>query len=168
MTFPNAESFKSKILKDKWSMVAPLGHVNFFSKKSVKIMFMKSGFETLVKAGYKPEMAYFECLHEIKLIVDLIYEGGIANMRYSISNTAEYGDFSRGPRIISPKVKKEMKKILKEIQSGKFAKEWMKENKEGGKKFNRYRKLGQNHKIEAVGNQLRKMMPWIEKNKIVK
>jgi len=104
----------------------------------------------------------------VKLIVDLIYEGGIANMRYSISNTAEYGDFSRGPRIISPKVQKEMKKILKEIQSGKFAKEWMKENKEGGKKFNRYRKLGQNHKIESVGNQLRKMMPWIEKNKIVK
>jgi len=113
-------------------------------------------------------MAYFECLHEIKLIVDLIYEGGIANMRYSISNTAEYGDFSRGPRIINPKVQKEMKKILKEIQSGKFAREWMKENKEGGKKFNRYRKLGQNHKIESVGNQLRKMMPWIQKNKIIR
>ena len=129
---------------------------------------IKSGFETLVKAGYKPEMAYFECLHEIKLIVDLIYEGGIANMRYSISNTAEYGDFSRGPRIINPKVQKEMKKILKEIQSGKFAREWMKENKEGGKKFNRYRKLGQNHKIESVGNQLRKMMPWIQKNKIIR
>ncbi len=129
---------------------------------------IKSGFETLVKAGYKPEMAYFECLHEIKLIVDLIYEGGIANMRYSISNTAEYGDFTRGPRIINSKVQKEMKKILKEIQSGKFAKEWMKENKEGRKKFNRYRKLGQNHKIESFGNQLRKMMPWIEKNKIIR
>lgn len=89
-------------------------------------------------------------------------------MRYSISNTAEYGDFSRGPRIISPKVKKEMKKILKEIQSGKFAKEWMNENKKGRKKFNKYRKLGQNHKIEAVGNHLRKMMPWIQKNKIVR
>jgi len=98
---------------------------------------IKSGFETLVKAGYKPEMAYFECLHEIKLIVDLIYEGGIANMRYSISNTAEYGDFTRGPRIIDSKVQKEMKKILKEIQSGKFAKEWIKENKKGRKKFNK-------------------------------
>ena len=129
---------------------------------------IKSGFETLVKAGYKPEMAYFECLHEIKLIVDLIYEGGIANMRYSISNTAEYGDFTRGPRIIDSKVQKEMKKVLKEIQSGKFAKEWIKENKKGRKKFNKYRKLGQNHKIESVGNSLRKMMPWIEKNKIIR
>jgi len=129
---------------------------------------IKSGFETLVKSGYKPEMAYFECLHEIKLIVDLIYEGGIANMRYSISNTAEYGDFTRGPRIIDKKVQKEMKKILKEIQSGKFAKEWMKENKEGRKKFKKYRKLGQNHKIESIGNKLRKMMPWIGKNKIVR
>ncbi len=129
---------------------------------------IKSGFETLVKAGYKPEMAYFECLHEIKLIVDLIYEGGIANMRYSISNTAEYGDFSRGPRIINSKVQKEMKKVLKEIQSGKFAKEWIKENKTGRKKFNKFRKEGQNHKIEAVGKKLRKMMPWIEKNKIVR
>ena len=129
---------------------------------------IKSGFETLVKSGYKPEMAYFECLHEIKLIVDLIYEGGIANMRYSISNTAEYGDFTRGPRIIDKKVQKEMKKILKEIQSGKFAKEWMKENKEGRKKFKKYRKLGQNHEIESIGNKLRKMMPWIGKNKIVR
>tara|TARA_B100001029_G_scaffold169542_1_gene164547 strand:- start:33 stop:1040 length:1008 start_codon:yes stop_codon:yes gene_type:complete len=128
---------------------------------------IKSGFETLVKAGYKPEMAYFECLHEIKLIVDLIYEGGIANMRYSISNTAEYGDFTRGPRIVDSKVQKEMKKILKEIQTGKFAKEWMKENKKGRKKFNKYRKLGKNHKIEQIGSKLRKMMPWIEKNKIV-
>ena len=129
---------------------------------------IKSGFETLVKAGYKPEMAYFECLHEIKLIVDLIYEGGIANMRYSISNTAEYGDFTRGPRIINNKVQKEMKKILKEIQSGKFAKEWIKENTKGRKKFNKYRKLGQNHKIEVTGSKLRKMMPWIAKNKIVR
>jgi ketol-acid reductoisomerase len=129
---------------------------------------IKSGFETLVKAGYKPEMAYFECLHEIKLIVDLIYEGGIANMRYSISNTAEYGDFTRGPRIINNKVQKEMKKILKEIQSGKFAKEWIKENTKGRKKFNKYRKLGQNHKIEVTGRKLRKMMPWIAKNKIVR
>ena len=129
---------------------------------------IKSGFETLVKSGYKPEMAYFECLHEIKLIVDLIYEGGIANMRYSISNTAEYGDFTRGPRIVDKKVQKEMKKILKEIQSGKFAKEWMKENKKGGKKFKQYRKLGQKHQIELVGNKLRKMMPWIGKNKIVR
>jgi len=129
---------------------------------------IKSGFETLVKAGYKPEMAYFECLHEIKLIVDLIYEGGIANMRYSISNTAEYGDFTRGPRIINNKVQKEMKKILKEIQSGKFAKEWIKENTKGRKKFNKYRKLGQNHQIEVTGRKLRKMMPWIAKNKIVR
>ena len=129
---------------------------------------IKSGFETLVKAGYKPEMAYFECLHEIKLIVDLIYEGGIANMRYSISNTAEYGDFTRGPRIINNKVQKEMKKILKEIQSGKFAKEWIKENTKGRKKFNKYRKLGQNHQIEVTGRKLRKMMPWIAKNKIIR
>ena len=129
---------------------------------------IKSGFETLVKAGYKPEMAYFECLHEIKLIVDLIYEGGIANMRYSISNTAEYGDFTRGPRIINKKVQSQMRKILKEIQNGKFAKEWIKENKKGRKKFNKFRNLGQNHEIESVGIKLRKMMPWIAKNKIVR
>ena len=128
---------------------------------------IKNGFETLTEAGYPPEMAYFETLHEVKLIDDLLYEGGMANMRYSISNTAEYGDYTRGPRLVTDETKKEMKKILSEIQSGQFAKEWMKENKKGRKKFNKYRKLGKNHKIEQIGSKLRKMMPWIEKNKIV-
>ena len=128
---------------------------------------IKSGFETLVDAGYKPEMAYFECLHEIKLIVDLIYEGGIANMRYSISNTAEYGDFSRGPRIISPKVKKEMKKILSEIQSGQFAKEWMSEHRSGQIKFKLMKKKHAEHPIEKIGEKLRTLMPWIAEGKMV-
>jgi ketol-acid reductoisomerase len=112
-------------------------------------------------------MAYFECLHEMKLIVDLLYEGGIANMRYSISNTAEYGDVSRGPRIITPETKKEMKKILEEIQSGQFVKEFMAECKSGNKKFNQIREAAKAHQIEKVGNDLREMMPWIAKNKLV-
>ena len=128
---------------------------------------IQAGFETLVEAGYAPEMAYFECLHETKLIVDLIYEGGIANMRYSISNTAEYGDVTRGPRVITPEVKAEMKKILGEIQSGEFAEEWIKESRSGGKQFASLRQSGRDHQIEEVGERLRGMMPWIQKGKLV-
>jgi ketol-acid reductoisomerase len=128
---------------------------------------VQAGFETLVEAGYPPEMAYFECLHELKLIVDLMYEGGIANMRYSISNTAEYGDYTRGPRIVNEQTKAEMKKILKEIQSGEFAKEWMAENETGGKRFPEMRAKAAKHPIEEVGSKLRGMMPWIAANKIV-
>jgi ketol-acid reductoisomerase len=128
---------------------------------------IQAGFETLTEAGYAPEMAYFECLHEMKLIVDLLYEGGIANMRYSISNTAEYGDLTRGPRVITSEVKAEMKKILTEIQSGKFVEEFMLENKTGKKNFDTLRQKGKQHAIEAVGNKLRQMMPWISKNKLV-
>lgn len=127
-----------------------------------------AGFETLVEAGYAPEMAYFECLHEMKLIVDLLYEGGIANMRYSISNTAEYGDLTRGPRVVNSKTKEEMKKILSEIQSGQFVKEFMAENKSGCKNFNQLRQNGKEHLIEKTGKKLREMMPWIAKNKLVK
>jgi ketol-acid reductoisomerase len=127
---------------------------------------IRAGFETLVEAGYAPEMAYFECLHELKLIVDLIYEGGLGYMRYSVSDTAEYGDYTRGPRIVNAKTRAEMKKILKEIQSGKFAKQWMKENKDGKrKKFLAMRKAQQNQKIEKVGAELRKMMPFLKKKK---
>lgn len=128
---------------------------------------IQAGFETLTEAGYAPEMAYFECLHEMKLIVDLLYEGGIANMRYSISNTAEYGDLTRGPRVITSAVKAEMKNILTEIQSGKFVEEFMLENKTGKKNFDALRQKGKQHSIEAVGNKLRQMMPWIGKNKLV-
>ena len=128
---------------------------------------IKAGFETLVDAGYAPEIAYFECLHELKLIVDLIYEGGLSYMRYSISDTAEYGDYSRGPRIVNKQTRKEMKKILKEIQTGKFAKEWLSENKKGRKKFLAMRKAQQTHPIEVVGDQLRKMMPFLKKRRDV-
>ena len=128
---------------------------------------IQAGFETLTEAGYAPEMAYFECLHELKLIVDLLYEGGIANMRYSISNTAEYGDVTRGPRIITAETKAEMKKILSEIQSGQFVREFMEENKTGKKNFDALRQKGRNHPIEATGEKLRTMMPWIAKNKLV-
>ena len=124
---------------------------------------IKAGYETLIEAGYAPEMAYFECLHELKLIVDLIYEGGIVGMRQRVSDTAEYGDYSRGPRIITERTRKEMKKILKEIQSGKFAREWMKENKNGRPDFNKYREDAKNHPVEKVGNELRAMMPWMKK-----
>jgi len=126
-----------------------------------------AGFETLTEAGFPPEMAYFECLHETKLIVDLIYEGGISNMRYSISNTAKYGDMTRGPRLITDETKKEMKKILDEIQSGAFAREWMLENKVNSPVFNALSKRGEDHPIEAVGKKLRAMMPWLAKGKIV-
>jgi len=128
---------------------------------------IQAGFETLTEAGYAPEMAYFECLHEMKLIVDLLYEGGIANMRYSISNTAEYGDLTRGPRIVTEKTKKEMKKILTEIQKGKFVKEFMQENATGKKNFDALRAKGKAHPIEETGEKLRAMMPWIAKNKLV-
>jgi ketol-acid reductoisomerase len=122
---------------------------------------IQNGFETLMEAGYQPEVAYFECLHEVKLIVDLIYAGGIANMRYSISDTAEYGDLTRGPRVIDSHVRNNMKKILGEIQSGEFAKEYIEENETGRPNFNRLRKIGENHPIEKVGAKLRSMMPWL-------
>ncbi len=128
---------------------------------------IRAGFETLVEAGYAPEMAYFECLHEVKLIVDLIYEGGIANMNYSISNTAEYGEYVTGPRIITPETKAEMKKVLEHIQTGGFARDWMQENTVGAPYFKARRRLGAEHQIEAVGATLRGMMPWITKNKLV-
>lgn len=128
---------------------------------------IRAGFETLVEAGYSPEMAYFECLHETKLIVDLIYEGGIANMRYSISNTAKYGDLISGPRVITDESKKAMKQILAEIQSGQFAKDWLLENQVGKPKFNAMLKQWDEHPIEKVGGQLRGMMPWLKKSKIV-
>ncbi|HFE48328.1 MAG TPA: ketol-acid reductoisomerase [Chromatiaceae bacterium] len=124
---------------------------------------VQAGFETLVEAGYAPEMAYFECLHELKLIVDLMYEGGIANMRYSISNTAEYGDLTRGPRIINDDTKAEMRKILTEIQNGEFAREFINENQTGQITLKAKRRIGREHQIEAVGEQLRSMMPWIKK-----
>jgi len=128
---------------------------------------IQAGYETLVDAGYAPEMAYFECLHEVKLIVDLIYEGGIANMRYSISNTAEYGDYTRGPRIVTDETKAEMKRILDDIQSGRFARDWVQECKAGQPSFKAMRRRGADHPIEEVGEKLRAMMPWIAKNKLV-
>ena len=128
---------------------------------------VQAGFETLVEAGYAPEMAYFECLHELKLIVDLMYEGGIANMRYSISNTAEYGDLTRGPRVVTAETKKVMKEILREIQDGEFAREWMLENKANKPTLTALRRKGAAHQIEEVGGKLRGMMSWIGKNKIV-
>jgi ketol-acid reductoisomerase len=126
---------------------------------------IKTGFETLVEAGYSPEMAYFECLHELKLIVDLIYRGGLGFMRYSISDTAEYGDYTRGPRIITEETRNEMRKILREIQSGSFAKEWLAEHRSGGAEFAAMRKRDANHQIEQVGARLREMMPWSEEGK---
>ncbi len=128
---------------------------------------IQAGFETLVEAGYAPEMAYFECLHEVKLIVDLIYEGGIANMRYSVSNTAEYGDFTRGPRIVTDETRAEMRRILAEIQTGQFAKEFILENKAGAPTLKALRRIGQAHQVEVVGAKLRDMMPWIKKNRLV-
>lgn len=128
---------------------------------------IQAGFETLVEAGYAPEMAYFECLHETKLIVDLIYEGGIANMRYSISNTAEYGDFTRGPRIVTEESRKAMKAILEEIQSGRFAREFILENQAGAPVMKAMRRRSREHQIEVVGEKLRSMMPWIKANKLV-
>ena len=128
---------------------------------------IQAGFETLVEAGYAPEMAYFECLHEVKLIVDLMYEGGIANMRYSISNTAEYGDYHTGPRIITPETKAEMKRVLDDIQQGRFVQRFILDNRVGNPEMKAARKLSAAHQIETVGTELRAMMPWIAKNKLV-
>lgn len=128
---------------------------------------IKAGFETLVEAGYAPEMAYFECLHEVKLIVDLIYEGGIANMNYSISNTAEYGEYVTGPRIITAETKAEMKRVLEDIQSGKFTRDWMLENKVNQTSFKATRARNAAHPIEDVGSRLRDMMPWIKEKALV-
>ncbi|MDQ0471454.1 ketol-acid reductoisomerase [Labrys wisconsinensis] len=128
---------------------------------------IRGGFETLVEAGYAPEMAYFECLHEVKLIVDLIYEGGIANMNYSISNTAEFGEYVTGPRIVTEETKAEMRRVLRDIQSGAFTSEWIRECRAGQPKFKATRRMNDAHPIEAVGEKLRGMMPWIAKNKLV-
>ncbi len=128
---------------------------------------IRAGFETLVEGGYAPEMAYFECLHEVKLIVDLIYEGGIANMNYSISNTAEWGEYATGPRIITAETKAEMKRVLTDIQTGKFTSEWMQEWKSGAARFKGIRRMNDKHQIEEVGEKLRAMMPWIGKNRLV-
>ncbi|MGB7432419.1 MAG: ketol-acid reductoisomerase [Ahrensia sp.] len=128
---------------------------------------IRAGFETLVEAGYAPEMAYFECLHEVKLIVDLIYEGGIANMNYSISNTAEWGEYVTGPRIVTAETKAEMKRVLEDIQNGKFTSDWMQEYRAGAAKFKATRRLNDAHQIEEVGERLRAMMPWIGSNKLV-
>lgn len=127
---------------------------------------MKAGFETLVEAGYQPESAYFECMHEMKLIVDLINQGGLSMMRYSISDTAEYGDYVTGSRIITEETKKEMKKVLTEIQNGTFAKNWLVENQVGRPYFNSMRRIEAEHQVEKVGKELRKMMPWLNKSKI--
>src|SRR5262249_39316376 len=126
-----------------------------------------AGFETLVEAGYAPEMAYFECLHEVKLIVDLIYEGGVANMNYSISNTAEYGSHVTRPPVVTDQTKAEMKRGLEDIQSGRFARDWVLENKAGQPSFRAQRRRASEHQIEEVGRKLRAMMPWITKNKLV-
>jgi ketol-acid reductoisomerase len=128
---------------------------------------IRGGFETLVEAGYAPEMAYFECLHEVKLIVDLIYEGGIANMNYSISNTAEFGEYMSGPRVITDETRAEMRRILKDIQSGAFTSEWIRENKAGQPKFKAIRRMNDAHPIEEVGAKLRGMMPWIKQKALV-
>jgi ketol-acid reductoisomerase len=124
---------------------------------------VRAGFETLVEAGYDPRLAYFECLHELKLIVDLMYEKGIQGMRFSISNTAEYGDMTRGPKVIGPEVRAAMKQVLADIQSGEFAKEWIAENRAGAENFQRMRSEAEGHQVEQVGAELRSMMPWIEK-----
>jgi ketol-acid reductoisomerase len=126
-----------------------------------------AGYETLVAAGYPPEMAYFECLHEVKLIVDLVYEGGLTNMRYSVSNTAEYGDLTRGKKVIGPEVRKAMQEILKDIQSGMFAEEWITEHRRGMPHFKELRKDGANHPVEKVGERLRSMMPWLMQDRLV-
>ncbi len=127
---------------------------------------VKAGFETLVEAGYQPEMAYFECLHEVKLIVDLLYQGGLNYMRYSVSNTAEYGDYTRGKRIVTDETKAEMRKILEEIRSGQFARDWMLENKAGAPSFKATRRRERMHPVETVGKELRKMMNWIDEKEV--
>ena len=127
---------------------------------------VKAAFETLVDAGYQPEMAYFECLHELKLIVDLFYQGGLSYMRYSISNTAEYGDYSRGPRIVTDETRKEMKRILHEVQTGQFAKEWILENRAGAASFKAIRRMEKNHPVEEVGRKLRRLMTWVDAKEV--
>jgi ketol-acid reductoisomerase len=127
---------------------------------------VKAGFETLVEAGYQPEMAYFECLHELKLIVDLFYQGGLSYMRYSVSNTAEYGDYTRGPRIVTQETREEMKRILREIQTGQFAREWILENKAGAPAFQAMRRRDRGLLIEQVGRQLRSLMSWINAKEV--
>ena len=127
---------------------------------------VKAGFETLVEAGYQPEMAYFECLHELKLIVDLFYEGGLSYMRYSVSNTAEYGDYTRGPRIVTDETRAEMKKILKEIQTGQFARDWILENKGGAASFKATRRRDRENELERVGRELRRLMTWIDAKEV--
>lgn len=127
---------------------------------------VKAGFETLVEAGYQPEMAYFECMHELKLIVDLFYQGGLSYMRYSVSNTAEYGDYKSGPRIVTPETKAEMKRILEDIRSGRFARDWMLENRAGAPMFKATRRRERQHPIEQVGKKLRKMMSWIKEKEV--
>lgn len=127
---------------------------------------VKAGFETLVEAGYQPEMAYFECMHEVKLIVDLLYQGGLSYMRYSVSNTAEYGDYKSGPRVVTAETKAEMKRILDDIQSGRFARDWMLENKAGAPSFKATRRNEQRHEIEVVGKKLRKLMSWIDEKEV--
>jgi ketol-acid reductoisomerase len=131
------------------------------------VSLMTAGYETLVEAGYSPEMAYFETIHEVKLIVDLIYEGGIANMRYSVSNTAEYGDLTRGPRVIDDGTRARMREILREIQTGAFAREFILENQAGGLQFSALRRRGQEHPMEAVGARLRELMPWLKEKRLV-
>ncbi len=128
---------------------------------------IQAGFETLVEAGYSPEMAYFECLHEMKLIVDLVYEGGISEMRYSISNTAQYGDMTRGPQVVNDETKRRMRSLLAEIQSGAFARDWMKESRSGRKRFEELEAKGREHPIEKVGSRLRDMMPWLRERRLV-
>jgi ketol-acid reductoisomerase len=127
---------------------------------------IKAGFETLVEAGYQPEMAYFECVHEVKLIVDLIYQGGLNYMRYSISNTAEYGDYTRGPRIVTHQTKAEMKRILAEIQDGHFAREWILENRANAPAFKALRRRERAHPVEEIGRRLRKLMSWINAKEV--
>jgi ketol-acid reductoisomerase len=127
---------------------------------------VKASFETLVEAGYQPEMAYFECVHELKLIVDLIYQGGLSYMRYSISNTAEYGDYTRGPRIITEETKAEMRRILEEVRSGRFAREWILENKANAPAFKALRRKEQAHQVEQVGRGLRRLMSWIQAKEV--
>jgi ketol-acid reductoisomerase len=128
---------------------------------------VRAGYETLVEAGYSPEMAYFECCHEVKLIVDLIYEGGIANMNYSVSNTAEFGEYVSGPRVVTSETKAEMKRILSDIQTGRFTSEWMQECKAGQPRFKATRRLNDAHSIEEIGAKLRAMMPWIRERAMV-
>jgi len=131
------------------------------------VALMQAGYETLIEAGYAPEMAYFECIHEVKLIVDLIYEGGVANMRYSVSNTAEYGDFTRGPRVIDAATRQRMREILREIQEGKFAREFILENQSGNVSFNAMRRRAAEHPMEEVGERLRGLMPWLKEKRLV-